>query len=354
MISIATPLAAVVGIGGRRRRLRAEVRDNLSLLEELKKDEILSTHTPAIGWIAGKIALDVARLSGQPLGARKKPVPRGAVIFAALLTVGLGYWTYVLTRDGFVWYSVFPGTGAALFAISILGMFTNRQIPDDPDLPDGATPVQSSSAQERIASSVQLAASGADQSMFDDDGQAGVALRFVELMRKGQYELALDLADTNWNLCRIQARLWNMHQVGNLPRNGLEDLASSLLAERKPEDFWRGYVEAEAEQFAEAWSQFSSLGAASRRRRVARDYDLVVLAPLGSTGGYFVTTATAVPNALPILMHRVEGRWLVANHVGGAPPTPGWPPTWWAPGDQTFANLPADADATGATAAPAS
>jgi len=59
-------------------------------------------------------------------------------------------------------------------------------------------------------------------------------------------------------------------------------------------------------------------GAASRRRRLARDYDLVVLAPVGETGGYFVNTATALPQAMTFVMHNVNGAWLVANHIGSA------------------------------------
>ena len=80
-------------------------------------------------------------------------------------------------------------------------------------------------------------------------------------------------------------------------------------------------------------------GAASRRRRLARDYDLVILAPVGDTGGYFVNTATALQQALTFVMHDVNGAWLVANHIGSAPPRSGWPPAWWATNDPAVEGL---------------
>ena len=92
-------------------------------------------------------------------------------------------------------------------------------------------------------------------------------------------------------------------------------------------------------------------GAASRRRRLARDYDLVVLAPVGETGGYFVNTATALPQAMTFVMHNVNGAWLVANHIGSAPPRPGWPPAWWATNDPTVEAL-TDDDEPGPQSAP--
>lgn len=344
LIAIATPLAALIGIGGRRHRLRAEVQDNLALLESVKKDDLLVEHTPAVGWLSGRIALDIARLAGQPLGGRKKPIPWSSVVVAAFLALAFGGWTYLIVHDGFVWYSVFPGTAALIFVFSVLGLVSNRQIPNDPELPEGATPVRSDTAEEQVAGGVQLAASGAAPEMYDDDGQVGVALRFVGLMRNGRYEEALGLADSNWNLCRIQSRLWNMHRAGNLEREVLPELADSLHRSREPGPFWEGYVKAEAHQFTEAWRRFdpAKLGAASRRRRMSRDYDLVILVPLGPSGGFFVTSATLLPNALPILMHRVDGKWLVANHIGHAPPMPGWPPAWWNPADPAFESLPED------------
>src|SRR5262245_33612825 len=113
--TILTPLAAVVGLLSRKRRWRNEIRENLSLVQELDKDEVLREQTPASMLLRGKILLDVAKFSGQPLGTPKKPVSKGAVAFAAVLVIGFSYWTYYINRDGFAWYSIFPGTAAFLF-----------------------------------------------------------------------------------------------------------------------------------------------------------------------------------------------------------------------------------------------
>ncbi|NCD18865.1 MAG: hypothetical protein EOL89_02610 [Actinobacteria bacterium] len=344
VVAVLTPLAALLGVGSRRRRLRSEVKENIALLESIKKDEVLSAHTPAVGWLSGRIVLDVARLSGQTLGNPKKPIPWGSVVLAWVLALGFGAWTYWINRSGFIWYSVFPGTVAFLFATSGVGMFMNRQLPANESLPEGATTVRTGTVEERIATAVQFASSDSDAGMFADGGQVGVALRFVGLLRDGRFEDALELADSNWLLCRIQSRLFNMHLEGILDEDKLEGLAKSLHERRQPAELWAELVREEGLQFSEAWANLdpAHLGAASRRRRIARDYDVVVLVGLPTGDGYFVTSATMVPNSFTFLMHRCEGDWLVANHVGIAPPAPGWPPSWWTIGDPAIESLPAD------------
>jgi len=68
---VVAPLITLIGLGSRRRRLRAEIRDNLTLLQDLEKDEMFRNHTPTYGWLAGKIVVDIAKLAGVPLGAKK-------------------------------------------------------------------------------------------------------------------------------------------------------------------------------------------------------------------------------------------------------------------------------------------
>lgn len=126
---VLTPLISLISFFSRRRRLRTEIRDNLSLLQELDKDEVLREHSLASMWLRGKITVDVAKLSGQPLGTPKKPVPKGSVVFASLACIGLSLWTYYIDRNSFIWYSIIPGVFAALFAISAFGMFTDRELP---------------------------------------------------------------------------------------------------------------------------------------------------------------------------------------------------------------------------------
>ena len=124
-----TPLITLITYFSQNKRRRAEIRENLALLQELEQDELLKEHSPAALWLRGKITLDVAKLAGVPLGTQKKPVPKGSVAFCLLAFAGLSYWTYYINRNSFVWYSVISGVFAFLFAVSAWGMFLNREIP---------------------------------------------------------------------------------------------------------------------------------------------------------------------------------------------------------------------------------
>jgi hypothetical protein len=126
---VVTPLISLITFFSRRKRLRNEIRENLALVQELDKDEVLKEHSLAAMWLRGKISIDVARLAGFPLGTPKKPVPWGSVATAAIACVGLSYWTYYINRTTFSWYSLIPGVFAFLFAVSVYGMFINREIP---------------------------------------------------------------------------------------------------------------------------------------------------------------------------------------------------------------------------------
>lgn len=342
-VAILTPLLTALGIVfGRRARLRAEIKNNLQLLTEVRDEPLLQADGLAAGWLAGKVLVDTAKLTGQPLGPRKSPIPWSSVVLAGILAVAAGLFTWWLNQRGPVWYSVFPATFALAMSISVVGMLTGRQLPDEPDLPAGASEIRTDTAEEQVATRLHVAATGGDPALFASDAQIGVALRFVSLLGTGAFEDAIRLAEPNWLLCRIQARLWNMHLEGTLELDELQSLATSLLEERRPRKSWDRFAADEAEQFAEAWAGLNAdtLGAASRRRRIARDLDLVVLTKLGTSGhGYFVTTATALPGAMTILLRQTPDGWRVTNHLGIAPPAPGWPPTWWVPGDSALTTL---------------
>ncbi|MFG5719927.1 hypothetical protein [Streptomyces murinus] len=339
VVSVLAAAGTLVSVTSRTRRRRNEIKENLSLAEELQKNTILRDHTPAVAWLHAKIALDVAKLSGQPIGAPKKPIPKGSVVFATILFLGFGSWTYWLNRDGFAWSSLVTGAVSASVLISIFGMTTNREIPQDTDsdFPEGAQPIGTGSASEGIAASVAMAAMSTD-GRYEDDGQIGVAVRFVRHMASEEFSEALCLADENWLMCRIQTWLWNARASFGGEEGQLEATANDMMNSRRDHELWEAFT---ADELS-AWGNIDPdrLGGASRRRRVARDYDLVVLAPVGESGGYFVTSPTPVPGGLTFLMHNSNGNWLVANHIGVAPPAPGFPPTWWVVGDPSLEELP--------------
>ena len=344
--AIGTPLATLVGVGGRKRRLRNAIRENLELLEKLGEDEVIRDHTLARAWLQGRVTLDVARLAGQPLGAPKKPVQKGSVALATVLALGFGSWTWFIARDGFVWYSVFPGTVAFLFVISVFGMTTNRELPTDEaeSLPAGATPVQADSAQDEIAAAVHFAATGDDPGRFAEGGAAWTALQFVERARTQDYASTVMLAEDNWCLCRVQSWVWNNRESLEDGTGDLTALAADLAEKRSSHPLWAEFAASESDQFAKAWGPFApdAVGAASKRRRVSGDSEAVIIAPLSGAGrnGYFVTQPTLVQGAVTLLMRRTGGRWLLASHLALAPPQPGMPPIWWNTGDPAIDALP--------------
>jgi hypothetical protein len=140
-ISVIGSLGGLGGILSRNKRLRSNIRDNLRLLDELQANSIIRDETPATNWLSARVALDVARLAKVPLGNLKTPIPKGGVAFAAIIGAGFGYWAYVLDKDGFDWYSLLPGTVVAMMIISIAGMTTNREIPqEENDSAEGGVP----------------------------------------------------------------------------------------------------------------------------------------------------------------------------------------------------------------------
>lgn len=340
-LAVVLPILTAVGIGSRRSRLRNEIRENLALVEEVQKHALLSDHTLSSAWLQGRIATDIARLTGQTGGKKEKPIQKGSAGLALVLALAFGYWTWSIDRDGFVWYSVFPGTVSALMAISFWGHFVNRDLIDDSDLPTGAHAMATDHADEQIANSVILAASGGIDSRFDDGGQVDVVFRFCKLAQSWQYEEAIKLADANWLECRLKAWLWNNRSVFDHDVKTLDALVAEALQDRSQSEVWRDFVETENRSIRETWGQidFDQMGAGSRRRRVAPEYDVVILASVGRTAGYYVESAVQLPNALQFLVHRLDGKWLVANHIATAAPVPTWPPTWWAIGDPAIEGL---------------
>ena len=342
-LTVGTPLAAVAGFGSRRRRLRHEIRENLALVDEVEKHAPLRDASLASAWLQGRIALDIARLTEQDFGTKKKPIPWGSVVLALVLASGFGLWSYWLVRDHFVWYAVFPGVAAALFGIAVVGMLTNRELPPDSEvLPPGAVRAPTETATERVATAVTLAATGGLDERFAQGGQVDIVLTFAKLMQLGAYEAAIALAEDNWIRCRVYAWLWNNRAVFGEDIDRLEELADAMLEGRDSDSTWADFVDTESRQFAENWGEIDldEYGTAGKRRRIARDLDLVLLLPVGASGGYFVMSATAVPNAMSFLVRRYGDTWRIANHAGHAPPLAQWPPVWWITDDEVIKALP--------------
>lgn len=347
-LAIGAPVATLVSVLSRRRHLRAEIRENLELLEQVDKSEPLRDFGLVSGWLHGQIALDIAKLTGQKFGTDKKPIPWGSLTTSIVLALIFGAWAYWLDRDGFEWYSVFPGVIAFLFVVSALGTVTDREhAPDDAArLPPGAVLAPSDSAQERIATALAVASTGGIDDRLNPGMQADIALRFIKLLQLGAYGAAIELADPNWLICRLQAWLWNNREHFGPTEEALDALVDAMASQGSEHPTWHEFAESESRQFAAAWASLDvdHYGIAGNRRRIAADLDLVILVPVGTAGGYFVTSATAIPDAMTVLVRRTESGWRIANHLGIAPPLQAWPPVWWTTTDPTIAALPEWAD----------
>ena len=331
--TLVVSILALFKWGERQKALREQIAGELELLADVERNAILNRHTGAPAWLHGKIVLDIAKLTGAPLGARKKPIPWGSVILAAILASGLGVWTYVLNASGFVWYSLIPGVIAVLFGVSLLGMFTNREIPPDDALPTGAVPLKSDVAVEQIAGTIAKLSTKADESRFASTGVAGVALRVFETLQAGDFGAALDFVDPLWLECRLRSWLWNNYLINVFREEQLEPLLSSLKMGHQPAEVWDAFVVSEETGFETAWKGFGEVGAGTTRRRMSRNTELIILAPVHDSGGYFVPSATVLPRSLTFLMRETDTGWKLANHGGSALPLAEWPPVWWMVND---------------------
>lgn len=331
--AIAASAFALFKFGARQKALREQIRGDLELIEELQKNSVLRQQTGTIAWLHGKVVVDVAKLARVPLGTRKRPIQWGSLSFAVIVALGFGWWTYDISKDGFAWPSLLTGLVAALFALSATGMLMNRQVAPDDALPAGAVAVRSDSAEEQVAGLVALAAMAQDD-RFADDGAAGTALKVFELLQLGLYEDALAYADSLWLECRIRSWLWNNVISGDIaPTENLDSLLEVMLSKRKSHPLWQQFVESESNQFESAWEDLGTVGAGSTRRRMARDIDMVILAPVGNSEGYYVSNATVLPKSVILLMRATESGWKLLNHGGFAAPVADWPPVWWMVND---------------------
>lgn len=112
--AISELLAAIfgrLGYVGRPRR-RANIRDEIKLLDEIRSSSIFGSDSESARQLTDHIAQEVARYSGV---IRKRRIPVGSVIICAVLGLPAAYVTYRMVRDGFVWYSIFPGIIAGFF-----------------------------------------------------------------------------------------------------------------------------------------------------------------------------------------------------------------------------------------------
>jgi hypothetical protein len=110
-----------------RARGRANIREDLGLLGQLRGSPEFGPESPASGYLTDHITTEVARYSGavqEP--KRKRPWP--AIVLALLIAAPLIYVTFKLNQDGFSWLSLLPGLGATLMLLAMAQLFTEDKV----------------------------------------------------------------------------------------------------------------------------------------------------------------------------------------------------------------------------------
>lgn len=110
---------SAVGYVGKPRR-RANIRDNLKLVNELAEHPDFGRGSWPHQALMNRTALEVAKLAGVPLKGRE--IPWFSLLLALVIGAPLAFWTLKLDQHGFHWYSIFPGAIAVAMGFSILGM----------------------------------------------------------------------------------------------------------------------------------------------------------------------------------------------------------------------------------------
>jgi hypothetical protein len=120
-------LAAVFGALGfiGRPRRRAGISADLDLLDRLRDSHAFGPESTSHRFLVQHISLEVAKLAKVEL-THKKKIPWGSVIFASVIGIPLGFWTYRFDHASFHWLSLFPGAVSTLMLLAVLGMLFDR------------------------------------------------------------------------------------------------------------------------------------------------------------------------------------------------------------------------------------
>lgn len=118
--------AAVLGRLGHvgRARGRSNIREDLDLLGQLRDSPEFGSDSAASGFLVDHITTEVARYSGVESAPRK---PWGSVVFGLIITAVLAFLAYRLSEDGFDWFSLPAGAGAALFLVVTVEMLAKDE-----------------------------------------------------------------------------------------------------------------------------------------------------------------------------------------------------------------------------------
>jgi hypothetical protein len=165
---------------------------------------------------------------------------------------------------------------------------------------------------------------------FADGGPLIAARRWLAAVITGRdLEAGWPGVDPVLRLALAQRWLWANRDDRELAPYDLEDVASELADAHPVHELWSSFSETILDDLGSRWPwlDLDSLGAASRPRMVAIDYELVLLAP-SRPGDPIIDLHPSAGDdeTLELLMHHLDGEWLVAGIGSDELPAAGWPP----------------------------
>jgi hypothetical protein len=170
---------------------------------------------------------------------------------------------------------------------------------------------------------------------FADGGPLVAARRWLTtVLTARDLDTAWLAVDPDLRLVLAQRWLWTNRADVDLPVDELEEVASELTVDFPTHELWPSFGETILDDLGSSWPwlDLDTLGAASRPRMVAIDYELVLLAPSEAGASIVDLGETNAPEeTLELLMHHVDDQWLVAGIGSEELPRPGWPPSDGAP-----------------------
>lgn len=147
------------------------------------------------------------------------------------------------------------------------------------------------------------------------------------ILEQNDLGAAWPATDPNLRLVLVQGWIWANRSAPPVSGFNRDELARALAGSSCDHPLWSRFAARQLGRLQSWWGNpdLDTWGASTRSRLMPSDYELVLFAPLGDDVE-LVREPPARGDARLVLLHGVDGRWLVAG-FSKRPPSPGWPPT---------------------------
>jgi hypothetical protein len=163
---------------------------------------------------------------------------------------------------------------------------------------------------------------------FAEDGPVAASREWLStIFERNDLLAAWRKTDLELRQVLVQAWIWANRSHPLIVGLDRENLASELARSEPSHPLWRFFEESQLREFKEVWGELNldRLGAASRPRPIAPDYELVIW--LDTKGDVLhIEQPPFEEDALVLLMRSTPEGWLVAGLGSEEVPEPGWPP----------------------------